>query len=206
MTRRAFLPALGLAGGLGLGWFARTRSASRPASDALLRPPGAETEREFLAACIRCGQCVEACPSGTLSLATVSAGLSSGTPYVPDTREAPCTLCQGYESLNCIDVCPTEALKPLAEWNDIRMGVAILDRDRCFAFNGTTCRACWHACPFPNEAIKLDWKMRPDVVADTCIGCGLCVRACLTEESSISIRPTEAFKPGEATFVGAGAV
>jgi len=106
--------------------------------------------------------------------------------------------------MQCIDSCPTNALAPLAEWRDIRMGVAVLDRDRCFAFNGTTCRACWHACPFPNEAIELDWKMRPDVVADACIGCGLCVRACLTEESSLFVQPSEAFVAGDATFVGEG--
>ena len=36
-----------------------------------LRPPGALPDGRFEAACIRCGQCVQACPYDTLQLATL---------------------------------------------------------------------------------------------------------------------------------------
>ena len=36
-----------------------------------LRPPGALPEKDFLAACTRCGQCVQACPYDMLYLASL---------------------------------------------------------------------------------------------------------------------------------------
>jgi Pyruvate/2-oxoacid:ferredoxin oxidoreductase delta subunit len=71
------------------------------------------------------------------------------------------------------------------------MGTAIINRDVCLAWQGTVCRACWHACPFPNEAIVFDERGRALVVAEQCIGCGICDHACITEPSSITIQPRE---------------
>ena len=201
LTRRALFPTLGFAAGASAGWFVDKHEPDP--SHHLLRPPGAGSEPDFLAACIRCGQCVEACPYDTLQLAKAGASLSMGTPFV-DARSVPCKLCQGYDELLCIESCPTAALQPVEEWRAIRMGVAIVDRDLCLAWNGISCRACWHACPFPNEAIELDDHMRPEVVAEVCIGCGLCDHACLTETSSIPIRPSAAWRAGDPAFVGEG--
>ena len=71
----------------------------------------------------------------------------------------------------------------------IRMGVAVIDHESCLAWQGLICKACWHECPFSDEAIVLDAYYRPIVVAKACIGCGLCDQACATEPSSITIRP-----------------
>ncbi len=186
-TRRQWLAVAGAAAGAVLGgrWlrFLRERHEER------LRPPGALPEGDFLAACIRCGQCVNACPYETLFLCGLEAGLLDvGTPSL-DTRRQPCWLCRGEETLRCIEVCPTDALQPVNSLRDIRMGVAEIDADRCFAWNGVVCRACWHACPFPDEAIVLDELGRARVVAEACIGCGICDQACLTAPSSIRILP-----------------
>jgi len=168
-----------------------------PMHPALLRPPGADQDQDFLAACIRCGQCVEACPTDVLKLAGPDAGLSAGTPYLI-ARETPCNLCEGQDDLLCIAICPSEAL----HWNvgseeqnlaeklyDIRMGIAVIDNVRCLAWNDQICRSCWHACPFPDHAIILDEMGRAVVVEENCIGCGLCDYACLTEISSIKMVP-----------------
>lgn len=154
----------------------------------LLRPPGAGTEALFLASCIRCGQCVEACPPGALHLATLEEGLALGSPFSkPEVTS--CDLCQGFETLECIRVCPTGALSPVERHEDIDMGEAVLDTETCFAWNGVTCRACWHACPFPDKAIVFDERSRATIDEKHCIGCGICVMACLTDPKSLRIRP-----------------
>lgn len=181
---------LGAAAGAGLGGLFRL-SGARDAGRALLRPPGALPEADFLAACTRCGQCVEACPTGTLLTAGPCRGLSLGTPYLV-SRQVPCDLCPGLDELACIAACPTAALGRVEDLRDVRMGTAVIDRDLCLAHNGTICRTCWHVCPFPDEAIRFDARLRPVVVEEACIGCGLCDYACPTETSSIPIRPAGA--------------
>jgi MauM/NapG family ferredoxin protein len=151
----------------------------------LLRPPGAGSEEDFLAACVRCGQCVTACPNGVLQLA---GGSRLGTPYLMP-REVPCNLCAGLDTMRCIDACPTAALVRSADRRAVRMGTAVVDPSTCLPFQGVVCRACWHACPFPQEAITMDDRGRPVVLADACIGCGLCEYACPTEPSSIVVEP-----------------
>ncbi|MCP3902216.1 MAG: 4Fe-4S dicluster domain-containing protein [Planctomycetes bacterium] len=186
ISRRGALAIVGgaAAGGAAAAWHRRSTTAATPSA---LRPPGAAGERAFLAACIRCGLCVEACPFDTLHLADVDAGIAAGAPVV-DARQTPCFLCQGHDEPQCIRVCPTEALRPVEDLTSIRMGIARVDPDRCLVFNQTVCRSCWHACPFPNDAIRLDERLRP-VVEASCVGCGLCEHACPTEPSSIVVEP-----------------
>jgi ferredoxin-type protein NapG len=221
-TRRGLFPLAGAALGLGLGSLAARREVS---ADPLLRPPGALDESHFLAACIRCGQCVEACPHDVLYLTGLDTGLESGTPAVGKyttesvagsddlyedaaaemaARPAPCWLCPGQDQLLCIPACPTDALQPIEEESEIRMGVVVIDRDRCLSWVGTACRSCWHACPFPNEALKLDWKTRPEVFAEACIGCAICSFVCPTEPTSIRIVPQAAYEDGMPLHIGEG--
>lgn len=178
---------IGVVAGAGLGGLFRFNHDSVSGSP-FLRPPGALDEPEFLSACIRCGQCVEACPWDTLRIADAGTGVAGGTPYL-NAREVPCYLCQGHDDLLCIAACPTTALQPVAELADIRMGTAVINEDLCLAYNRVICRACWHKCPFPDIAITFDQLLRPVVNDDACIGCGLCENACPTEPSSIPIRP-----------------
>jgi len=187
LDRREFIKAAGvtLVGGAA-GWGGL--SGLKGVSPILLRPPGAQPEEDFLAACIRCGQCVEACPYNTLKLAELAQGAALGTPYLVP-RQIPCYLCQKYGEMRCIPACPTGALRPVAEKSQVRMGMAVINRDLCLAWNNVICRACWHACPFPDAAIELDLRGRPVVHPGACVGCGLCDYACLTEPSSITIAP-----------------
>ncbi|MHC4405866.1 MAG: 4Fe-4S dicluster domain-containing protein [Planctomycetota bacterium] len=184
-SRRAFLfKAGGFAAASAAGGFLLSRwKAGAPAH---LRRPGAGEEGRFLAACIRCAQCVEACPAQILQAAGVGSAPDFGTPYfVP--REQPCDLCQGLPEMQCIAACPTGALAPLGSRRDVRIGVAAIDPETCLPWRGVACKACWHACPFPNDAITFDPRGRAVVVDDACVGCGLCEHVCLTEPSSICV-------------------
>jgi len=191
ITRRQWLTTGGGAAfGLALGAIYRSTGGSSQ-DEPPLRPPGAPSEGDFLARCIRCGQCVQACPPeySTLTLLGIEAGTSAGTPSADDLRTRPCFLCQGYDELKCIAACPTGALAELADPRDIRMGMAIIDTETCWAYNGISCRACWHACPWPNEAIVLNERLRPLVDENVCVGCGLCEHACPVDPSAIIIAP-----------------
>ncbi len=78
LTHRQFLGTMLVAAAVG-GLLVEGKQISPP----LLRPLGAQLEADFLAACIRCGQCVEACPYGTLKLATATnldEGAAAGNP------------------------------------------------------------------------------------------------------------------------------
>ncbi len=64
-----------------------------------LRPPGAikspEDEQQFLASCIKCGQCVQVCPVEAIKLAELDEGFGVGTPYI-DARAQACDFsCDG---------------------------------------------------------------------------------------------------------------
>jgi len=166
-----------------------------------LRPPGARDESDFLAACIKCGQCVEACPFDTLLLARAGEEEAIGVPYF-DARQEPCRMC---EDVPCIASCPTDALEKDVSIEQARMGLAVLvDQETCLAFQGLRCEVCYRACPMLDEAIRLDYRSQqrtgkhafflPVVDSDHCTGCGMCEHACILEEAAIRVLPRELAK------------
>src|SRR5574340_788903 len=86
--RRKFLRTVLLTGGVlgaGLSGFLPMLYARRQR----LRPPGALDEKDFLASCIKCGQCVQVCPVQAIKLADLVDGFGVGAPYI-DAREQAC--------------------------------------------------------------------------------------------------------------------
>ncbi len=164
---------------------------------AALRPPGALGEKDFLAACLRCGLCVRACPYDTLDLARFGGMVAVGTPYFV-ARQVPCEMC---EHVPCVKACPSGALAPdLTRIEDARMGLAVLiDRETCLNAQGLRCDVCYRVCPLRGQAITLDRQhnvrtgahavFMPVVHSDKCTGCGKCEKACVLEESAIRILP-----------------
>ncbi|MEO2161382.1 MAG: 4Fe-4S dicluster domain-containing protein [bacterium] len=151
-----------------------------------LRPPGAREEEDFLAACIRCGQCANVCPNKCISLAGLEDGLENlGTPKIV-ARARACILCMA-----CTQVCPTGALAKLAPTEEgvaaVDMGVAFVITDLCYSYAGRTCGACYHACPLPGKALKVGLFERPTIDADHCVGCGLCEQACIHMPQAIRV-------------------
>lgn len=178
----------------GLVSFAR-QTYSLPAT--ALRPPGALPEQDFMAACIRCGLCVQNCPYPTLDLARPEEQVATGTPYFT-ARENPCEMC---EDIPCVTACPTGALDhQLTDINEARMGLAhIVDQESCIAYQGLRCEVCFNVCPIRGEAISLEIQHNtrsqkhamfiPVVHSDACTGCGKCEKACILEEAAIKVLP-----------------
>ncbi|PCI29677.1 MAG: ferredoxin-type protein NapG [SAR324 cluster bacterium] len=161
-----------------------------------LRPPGALPEKDFLATCIKCGQCVDACPYETLSLTKVGEDGEIGVPHFT-AREIPCYMC---EDVPCARSCPTGALDREIEINDSRMGLAVLiDQEACIAFQGLRCEVCYRQCPLIDKALTINYRpqertgkhafFEPVVHSDVCTGCGMCEQVCILEESAIRILP-----------------
>lgn len=162
---------------------ATTLLADRVAPRRHFRPPGALPEPAFLAACTRCGYCVEACPVEAIVHAPTSAGLAAGTPII-EPLVRPCIACDG---MFCAQVCPTGALvPPLTGWARETMGALALDADRCIAFQGIECGVCARACPVGPTALDLDVRGRP-VIRAGCVGCGVCAKVCVTSPSSLTL-------------------
>ncbi|MCP5236089.1 MAG: ferredoxin-type protein NapG [Zoogloeaceae bacterium] len=199
-SRRRFLKEMaGAAGGaclvtMGVGLVAREASA-RPAT--ALRPPGALTEPDFLAACVRCGLCVRDCPFDTLRLSELGDNVATGTPYF-DARAIPCEMC---DDIPCVAACPTGALDHgLTDIGQARMGLAVLiDQETCLNFLGLRCDVCYRVCPVIDKAITLELvhnprsdrhaMMLPTVHSDACTGCGKCEHACVLPEAAIKVLP-----------------
>ncbi len=96
-----------------------------------LRPPGAVKEKEFLALCIKCGQCLQVCPYHSIELTDIGHGHGVGTPHI-DANIRGCYACK---AVPCVLACPSGALDHHTEKaTDIKMGIAVLEHPkRCLA-------------------------------------------------------------------------
>ena len=170
----------------------------------LLRPPGSLRESDFLQRCIRCGECMKACPNNALHPAITEAGLEGlWTPVVVPRIgycEPSCVLCS--------QVCPTGAIWEItakekgwvvdvggSDRKPIRIGTAFYDRGRCLPWAmATDCIVCEEWCPTSPKAIYVQQGevidangqtkilKQPRVNPERCVGCGACVRACVLQD------------------------
>ena len=154
-----------------------------------LRPPGAlkklDDEQKFLAACIKCGQCVQVCPVNAIKLSDIDEGVGIGVPYI-DAREQACDFsCDG---LQCVLACPTGALTHELDYPaDARMGFARLANPAsCLAVQGKGFKGVARGKDFTGilRYAEID-RWNPVKVADHPYDlelCDLCVRQCPIEQ------------------------
>jgi ferredoxin len=176
----------------------------------VIRPPGAQDEDRFVSACVRCGQCMKACPQNALQPTGFQAGLAG----VWTPRIVPAI---GYCDYNCLPsdqpvgnfcatVCPTGAIKRLSpsQKHELKLGTAYFRTDKCIPFvERIACGVCVEHCPVPEKALKneivkvRDFKtgeivdlQRPYVDKTLCVGCGECETVCpLKGQKGIWVEP-----------------
>ena len=195
-SRRGFLAATltGAASALGMQRVFGADLDTTPARDLPVRPPGSVPEKAFLEQCIRCGECFQACPNNVLQPMGFEQGLEGlWTPKVVANWAGCESGCN-----NCGQVCPTGAIRalPMEEKKVARMGLALLNLETCLPHAGVeACQMCvdeckaagYNAIEFIRVRPKLDEQglpvadsgfLAPVVLADKCVGCGLCQTRC----------------------------
>lgn len=158
-----------------------------------IRPPYALSEVEFILACTRCDDCVEACPHDVVFKLSAKLGADVvGTPALALFKKG-CHLCEDWP---CVSACTTGALSLPAvdeeqeEENKKpiplpRLAKVTINEQTCLPFSGPECGACVPDCPVPGALILNQEK--PYIVPDLCAGCGLCRQACYLDEKAIDI-------------------
>lgn len=156
-----------------------------------IRPPGAIPEQKFLAACIKCGQCVQVCPVQAIKLADVDDGFGLGVPYI-DARAQACDF--SCDAIQCVLACPTGALShDISRKEQTSIGFARLAApDRCLALHGKGVSGPARPAPFAGllRYEEID-RWTPLPVAEHPYDldlCDLCVRECPIE-GAISLEP-----------------
>lgn len=196
LSRRGFVATAVGAGAAAFGvrhaWGARVGEAERAW---LVRPPGSLPEAQFLRRCVRCGECIKACPFNVLQPTAFEHGLEGlWAPQVVADWAGCDPTCA-----NCGQVCPTGAIRalPLAEKSVVRMGLGVVNKKTCLPHAGREdCRICfdeceaagYHAIEFRRVHVEVDENRRPVegsgyaapvVLAGKCVGCGLCQTRCV---------------------------
>ncbi len=184
-SRRSAVLAIG--GSVAASYLIPFKSLAAQGNSTLVRPPGVSHEDKFLNKCIRCGECLKACPTNVLQPALFQYGLAAvWTPHL-DFSQGVCD----WSCNACGRVCPTGAVEylTLKSKQKFVIGKAEIDRTRCYPWvAGHGCRVCANLCPVPKKAVivKQYWDQitngtsieRPYVIKENCIGCGICENNC----------------------------
>ena len=181
LDRRTFVAsmAIGAVGGLS----AVQARAGDKQNWQVVRPPTVTDELIFTALCVRCGQCMRSCPTGTLQPLFLQSGFAglwtpAITPRVGGCKDS-CNAC----SIACL----TGAIPSFGPFRPdkwpTKMGQVTFNSTRCISnLPGAvkSCLKCVEVCP--NKAIVVDFEARPErpieVIYSRCIGCGLCETQC----------------------------
>jgi polyferredoxin len=175
-------------------------------NERLIRPPGSLEEKEFLARCIRCGQCMKACPTNAIQPTLLEAGIEGLWTPMLVMRAGSCE----YSCVQCSQVCPTGAIWKMTEDEKlgktarpgtagepkpVKIGTAFYDRGRCLPWAmDVPCIVCEEFCPVSPKAIwvieeqmtKSDGSVitvqLPRVDVDRCVGCGACENVCPVQD------------------------
>jgi polyferredoxin len=180
----------------------RSNSLAKREPPFLIRPPGAREVNDDvlgMSKCIRCSECMRACPTNALQASTFEAGIEGFGAPILISRLGYCE----FSCNTCGQVCPVQAIPPLSleEKQQRVIGKAYIDESRCIAWSDhQECLVCEEMCPVADKAIQLEEKevwgkddtlvmvKLPHVLRDVCIGCGICEYKCpLNGESAIRV-------------------
>lgn len=178
-----------------------------------IRPPFAIEELDFLLACSRCGDCVDACPHNIIFPLSSKLGVKVYSTPAMDLNNKGCHLCEDWP---CVQACkPKALLLPVteksrdAESESLKQGendglieakvdddgfketlspkiaTVFINKETCLPYNGPECGAC-RVCPVEGA---MTWQMeKPDINQTLCTGCALCREACILESKAITVQ------------------
>ena len=161
----------------------------------IIHPPGSVSYEQFFAKCVRCGECMKVCPTNYIHPALFEKGVAGM--WTPNLN-ARLGYCE-YNCALCGEVCPSGAIQKLSieEKKKTVIGIAYFCKSRCITWIGyDNCTVCEEMCPVPEKAIVLRKEhiidpagkkrilLRPYVIEELCIGCGICETKCPVEGAS----------------------
>jgi len=182
-----------LAMGVGAGAAAAAARWAQGSAPRPIRPPGSIDESRFAGVCIRCGNCIRACPERIIQPDLGRHGLAG---LLTPVLSFDCAYCL-EDCTRCGEVCPSGAIArlSLAQKQATAVGLAKIDMLACFLSQNIECGVCAGVCPY--EAIEIDfdentYESTITVVADKCTGCGACEMACMTSpKKAIRVYPLD---------------
>lgn len=133
-----------------------------------VRPPWSVPEELFTECCTRCGDCIEACPSGLIK---------EGQGQYPQINfhKGGCDFCG-----DCAAACKKGALKKIPSSNTAPWNLKAAILDSCLSLNGVVCRSCGEVCD--SRAIQFRLEVggvaKPILDVNDCTGCGECFAVC----------------------------
>lgn len=161
-----------------------------------VRPPASIPEVEFLEKCIRCGECMKACPTNGLQPVYFTSGIEGLFSPVLISRIGACE----PECNVCGKVCPTGAILslPMEEKENAKIGTAVVQKSICLAWEeGKACVVCQEVCPYGAIELKIGENPHcpvPVVNVKRCYGCGFCEYHCPVRIPAIIIQPLNALR------------
>jgi ferredoxin-type protein NapF len=167
--------------GIGLVWAAAVHRLRR-AAPTPLRPPGAADEAQFTGVCIRCGNCIRACPAEIVHPDPGEHGIAGWLAPIVRFEEDYCR----EDCVQCTEACPSGALMPVAAKDKIAASIGFprVDMDVCLLGDNRDCSACRSHCPFEAIRYRFDeetYTLTPEIDPRRCPGCGACQVACPTQ-------------------------
>jgi len=173
----------------------------------LIRPPGALPEKAFLSRCVRCGECMAACPTNTLQPIWFDEGfMGIFSPAVTPRRGYCDPRCH-----RCADVCPTRAINRISGTERIwaKTGTAVIHRQKCLAWeHQKPCMVCDEVCPY--DAIQFKKEKGnpvavPHVIENKCGGCGYCEYYCpVQNQAAVVVTAMGAIRPDRGRYEETG--
>jgi ferredoxin len=188
--RREFVGTV-LLGSAAAGLMTLKDKALIPESKNVLRPPGSLRPNEmkpgtFLMLCVRCGQCVLACPQNIIKPSILESGWEGvNTPVIHFAGSFCDPSCNA-----CGTVCPSGAILPFTKLEKTKypIGLAQVNYSACIR-----CNLCVAACPehaFTEVTVIGREGLFPQVDVQKCSGCGKCLVVCPNySDGAIEIYP-----------------